>query len=123
MIASRVRLTSNPPEKQNVSCSKYNEALFLINLRLKELALLVPLKQTNIELIRKRMSGRGTSARLELELAEQQEELQDLVQLAEDWFTLAKLTTEQPSTLNDLSEPIKRLLRGLGIQFDRSATK
>lgn len=123
MIASRLYLAPTRQTKLlSESSSEYDEALFLINLRLRELKLLLPLKQLALVQIRKRMASRGASVRLESELADQQEQIQDLTQLAEDWLNIAELITQQPHSLDDLSEPIKRMLQSLGIQIDSSTS-
>jgi uncharacterized coiled-coil protein SlyX len=117
MNASTLCLRPNTSEKLNSFFSKSDEALFLIELRLKEIALLVPLKQSNVLRIRWRLASRDASPRLESELAEQQEQIQDLTQLAEDWLNIAQLISQHSTSLDDLSEPIKRMLRSLGLNI------
>jgi hypothetical protein len=125
MILNRIRLTpalrAKLPSQGRYPlpsrCSaEFDEALFLINLRLRELALLLPLKLLAIKLIRKRMTAHGVTQRLELELAEQREQLKDLSQLSQYWLKLRNLITQQPSS-NNLSEPLKAILRRLGVDF------
>jgi hypothetical protein len=111
LLASEATLSGSP-------CGDCHEALFLINLRLQELALLVPLKQMHLLLIRKWITAQGSTARLERELVDQNEQIEDLIQLAEDWLTLAELMTQQWPNFSDLSEPIQWKLRSLGIEIN-----
>jgi hypothetical protein len=105
------------------SCGdQFGEALFRINLRLRELLLLIPIKELNLALIRKRISAKGHSARLERDLKEQDEQIQDLIQLAEDWLNLAEFITENQPSYQSLSKPLKAMLRQLGVDFERPAS-
>jgi hypothetical protein len=131
MIRNRFRLTPELRETLRkrhaiAPCSllhpEIEEALFLIRLRLNELTLLVPLKQANLALIRKRIAAQGTTVRLEFDLAEQTEQIQDLLQLAEDWLNLSELIVQQAPSFSDLSEPIQWKLRSLGLQIDAPST-
>ena len=95
MIRNRFRLTPQLRAKLKAkahaaACAE--EELFLIHLRLSELALLVPLKLLAIRLIRKRIATHGTTQRLECELTEQREQLKDLSQLSRDWLKLISST-------------------------------
>jgi hypothetical protein len=109
MISNRVRL--NPAvrvkslgqgcESVPRGCpAESDEALFLLKLRLHELTLLLPLKVKAIALVRKRMASQGVTQRLELELAEQREQLKDLSQLFQDWLKLTRFITQQQPNLD-----------------------
>ena len=124
MIANRFYLTPQLRAKlhakaQAAACA--NEELFLIHLRLSELALLVPLKLLAIRLIRQRIATHGTTQRLECELAEQREQLKDLSQLSHDWL---KSISNTQGNLN--SSPcrasLSALLQQLGADFECSST-
>ena len=119
MIANRIRLTPKLRAKLNakahaVACA--DEELFLIHLRLSELALLVPLKLLAIRLIRKRIETHGATQRLECELAEQREQLKDLNQLSRDW--LRSISAAQSS----FSEPLNAMLHQLAVDFECSTS-
>ena len=119
MIANRIRLTPQLRAKvhakaQTAACA--DEELFLIHLRLSELALLVPLKLLAIRLIRQRIATHGTTQSLDCELAEQREQLKDLSQLSQDW--LRSVSAAQTS----FSEPLNALLQQLGADFECSPT-
>ena len=119
MIANRIRLTPKLRVKLNakahaVACA--DEELFLIHLRLSELALLVPLKLLAIRLIRKRIQTSGTTHRLESELTQQREQLQDLSQLSRDWLRL--ISGAQTSS----SEPLRAMLHQLAVDFECSSS-
>ena len=119
MIANRIHLT--PPLRaklhaQTQAIAKSEEELFLIHLRLSELALLVPLKLLAIRLIRQRIATHGSNQRLECELAEQQEQLKDLSQLLRDWLR------SNPAAQTSFSEPLHALLQKLGSDIECSPT-
>ena len=125
MIANRIHLTPKLRAKLNakahaVACS--DEELFLIHLRLSELALLLPLKQFAVAQIRKRIIFSGPSTRLERELAEHQEQIRDLSQLAKDWLIQAERIIQPASKPEPLSKPIRNSLQKLGVEFDVSKT-
>jgi hypothetical protein len=126
MICNRFRLTSTLRAKllgkaQNTA-AEFDEALFLLKLRLHELTLLLPLKVKAIALVRKRMASQGVTQRLELELAEQREQLKDLSQLFQDWLKVSSFITQNQPSLDSLSEPHKAMLQKLGVSFERSSS-
>ena len=119
MIRNRFRLTPQLRAKlhaQTQAIAKSEEELFLIHLRLSELALLVPLKLLAIRLIRQRIATHGTTQRLECELAEQQEQLKDVSQLLRDWLR------SNPAAPTSFSEPLHALLQKLAANFECSPT-
>ena len=119
MIANRFHLTPKLRAKLNAqtqAIARSEEELFLIHLRLSELALLVPLKLLAIRLIRKRIATLGTTQRLECELAEQREQLKDLNQLSRDW--LRSISAAQSS----FSEPLNAMLHQLAVDFECSTS-
>ena len=121
MIPNRIRLTPTLRAKRDAqaqSVARADEKLFLTNLRLSELALLVPLKLLAIKLIRQHIAVHGATPRLESELAEQREQLQDLSQLSRDWLKSISAAKNQPSS----SEPLDALLAKLGVDFNTSLT-
>ena len=125
MIANRIRLTPQLRAKLKTKAqriAKAEEELFLIHLRLSELALLLPLKQLAVAQIRKRIIFSGPSLRLERELAEHQEQIRDLSQLAQDWLKVAERILQPASKSEPLSEPIRNSLQKLGVEFDVSKT-
>ena len=119
MIANRIRLTPTLRAKLHAkahaaACAE--EELFLIHLRLSELALLVPLKLLAIRLIRQRIATHGTTQRLDCELAEQREQLKDLSQLSRDWLR------SNPAAQTSFSEPLHALLQQFATDFECSPT-
>jgi hypothetical protein len=129
MIANRIRLTPAlraklPSQAQrSAPCISVesDEALFLAHLRLSELALLMPLKLLAIALIRRRMATQGITQRLALELAEQREQLNDFSQLSREWIKRTDFIARQQPNLDSL-EPLKTMLRQLGVDFERSSS-
>ena len=124
MIANRFRLTPTLRAKLNAkahaaACAE--EELFLIHLRLSELALLVPLKLLAIRLIRKRIETFGSTQRLECELAEQCEQLKDLSQLSRDWLKTIS-STQSNSNISPCSASLNALLQQLGADFECLST-
>ena len=125
MIANRIHLTPKLRAKLHAKAqatARADEKLFLIHLRLSELALLLPLKQLAVAQIRKRMIFCGPSPRLERELAEHQEQIQDLSQLAKDWLIQAECIFQSAAKPEALSEPIQNSLQKLGVDFECSST-
>ena len=119
MIANRFRLTPTLRAKLHAkahAAARSDEELFFNHLRLSELALLLPLKLLAIRLIRQRIATHGTTQRLECELAEQQEQLKDLIQLSRDWLR------SNPAAQNSFSEPLHALLQKLGVDFECLST-
>ena len=119
MIANRIRLTPKLRAKLNAKAQAAacaDEELFLIHLRLSELALLVPLKLLAIRLIRQRIATHGSNQRLESELSEQREQLKDLSQLSRDWLR------SNPAAQTNFSEPLHTLLQQLADDFECSST-
>ena len=119
MIRNRFRLTptlraKRDAQAQAAACA--DEELFLIHLRLSELALLVPLKLLAIRLIRQRIAVHGATPRLVSELAAQREQLQDLSQLSRDWL---KSISAAPSSS---SAHLQAILSKLGVDFECSST-
>jgi hypothetical protein len=124
MIANRIRLTPTLRAKlhaQTQAIAKSEEELFLIHLRLRELLMLVPLKLQAIRLIRQRIANHGTTQRLECELAEQREQLQDLSQLSRDWL---KSISNTQNNLNSspYSASLNALLHQLRADFECSTS-
>ena len=124
MIANRFRLTPTLRAKLRAkahAAACADEKLFLIHLRLSELALLVPFKLLAIRLIRQRIEMHGATQRLESELVEQCEQLKDLSQLSRDWL---KSISNTQGNLN--SSPcrasLNALLQQLGADFECSST-
>ena len=125
MIRNRFYLTPQLRAKVHVKAQAAacaDEKLFLIHLRLSELALLLPLKQLAVAQIRKRMICSGPSPRLERELAEHREQIQDLSQLAKDWLMQAERIIQPASKPEPLLEPMRNSLQKLGVEFDVSKT-
>ena len=125
MIPNRIRLTPTLRAKRDAqaqSVARADEKLFLIHLRLSELALLLPLKRLAMAQIRKRMIFSGPSTRLERELAEHQEQIRDLSQLAKDWLIQAERILRPAAKPEALSEPIQNSLQKLGVNFECSST-
>ena len=125
MITNRFRLTPQLRAKlkakaQAAACAE--EELFLIHLRLSELALLLSLKRLAMAQIRKRIIFSSPSARLERELAEHQEQIKDLSQLARDWLNVAERIFRPASNSEIHSELIRNSLQKLGVEFDLSKT-
>ena len=124
MIANRIHLTPTLRAKLNAqtqAIAKSEEELFLIHLRLSELALLVPLKLLAIRLIRKRIEIHGATQRLESELSEQREQLKDLSQLSRDWLKTIS-STQSNSGSSSCSASLNALLQQLGADFEGSST-
>lgn len=117
MIFNRYRLT--PQQQQKVS-AKANElqyisdSQYLIANRLRELAVLLKEKRTQFAKTQLRIQTNGSSSVLVRELAQQKEQIEDLLQLGEDWRNLLGLC--QKPDLTELSSPLKVMLRSLGIQ-------
>ena len=119
MIRNRFYLTPTLRAKlqaQAHAAACAEEELFLIHLRLSELALLVPLKLLAIKLIRQRIAAHGATPRLESELVEQREQLKDLSQLSRDWLKHISATPTH------FSEPLKAMLQRLGVDFECSTS-
>jgi hypothetical protein len=122
MIRNRYRLT--PQQHQKLS-SKANElrltsdladSQYLITNRLRELAVLLTEKTQQIANTRTRLAQRGTSPVLAREITEQQEQIEDLSQLADDWLKLLGLSQKKPAQ-SDLSEALQEMLRSLGLDI------
>ncbi|MCG9890354.1 MAG: hypothetical protein MH252_04700 [Thermosynechococcaceae cyanobacterium MS004] len=78
--------------------------------------MLVPVKSESIVLIRSRIAANGSTSALLRDLREQQEQLKDLVQLAEDWRNLASHVSSLSPSLSELSTPLKNKLSTLGVE-------
>jgi PHD/YefM family antitoxin component YafN of YafNO toxin-antitoxin module len=122
MISNRYRLT---PEQQQKLSAKANElrlasdladSQYLITNRLRELAVLLTEKNHQIVNTRNRLAQRITSPVLERELTEQQEQVEDLTQLASDWLKLLGLCQREPAQ-SDLSEVLQEMLHSLGLDL------
>lgn len=122
MIPNRYRLT--PAQQQKLS-AKANElrlasdladSQYLITNRLRELAVLLSEKNHQIVNTRSRLAQRITSPVLERELTEQREQVEDLIQLADDWLKLLNLSQKKPAE-SDLSEALQEMLHSLGLDL------
>ncbi len=121
MIRNRYRLT--PQQKQKLSAkanelsliSDLSDSQYLIVNRLHELTVLLKEKRTQFENTQLRIQTKGPSPVLVRELKQQQEQIEDLLQLGEDWRNLLELCHQKPD-LTELSPPLKVMLRSLGIQ-------
>jgi transcriptional regulator of heat shock response len=116
MIANRYRLT--PQQKLSAKAHELqciSDSQYLIANRLRELTVLLKEKRTQFENTQLRIQTKGSSTILERELVQQREQIEDLLQLGEDWRNLLELCSEKPD-LTELSAPLKVMLRSLGIQ-------
>jgi hypothetical protein len=68
-----------------------------------------------------RIRANGSSPALARELAQQKEQIEDLLQLVEDWLNLLGLCRQKPD-LTELSPPLKVMLRSLGIHSSDQLT-
>lgn len=124
MVSNRIRLTSVRRRKvvapsNYVSAlaedlSKREEALYLIDLRLKELTLQASVKESNLESLRSRLKNRGYSPSLDRELGIQERLLKELIRFATEWQSLAEKISEGPCELSDEGQI---LLKSLGVDI------
>jgi hypothetical protein len=70
-------------------------------------------KNTQFANTQLRIQTNGSSLVLVRELAQQKEQIIDLLQLGEDWRNLLELCHQKPD-LSELSAPLKVMLRSLG---------
>jgi hypothetical protein len=121
MIANRYRLTLRQQQKLSAKANELRltsdlaDSQYLIMNRLRELAVLLKEKNTQFANTQLRIQTNGSSSVLVRELAQQQEQIIDLLQLAEDWRNLLELCHQKPD-LSELSPVLKVMLRSLGIQ-------
>jgi hypothetical protein len=119
MIRNQYRLT--PQQQQKLSAkanelcliSDLSDSQYLIANRLRELAVLLKEKRTQFANTQLRIKTNGSSPVLVRELAQQKEQIEDLLQLGEDWRNLLELCCEKPD-LRELSPSLKVMLRSLG---------
>jgi hypothetical protein len=122
MICNRYRLT--PQQKQKLSAKanelrsirELSDSQYLIANRLQELAVLLRVKRIQFTNTQLRINTNGSSPVLVRELAQQKEQVEDLLQLAEDWRNLLGLCREKPD-LSELSPSLKVMLRSLGLKL------
>ena len=121
MIFNRFRLTPQQKEKlsakaNELQCiSELSDSQYLIANRLRELAVLLREKRIQFTNTQLRIQTNGSSPVLVRELAQQREQMEDLLQLDEDWRNLLELC-RQKEDLAELSAPLKVMLRSLGIR-------
>jgi hypothetical protein len=118
MICNRYRLT--PQQQQKLSAKVHelqclSDSQYLIVNRLRELTVVLKEKRIQFANTQLRIQTKGSSTILERELAQQKEQMEDLLQLGEDWRNLLGLCCEKPD-LSELSPALKVMLRSLGIQ-------
>jgi transcriptional regulator of heat shock response len=121
MIGNRLRLTRELRkrlcEKGAIAPNPQADKIFLIRQKLQESALLLISKRLQIIDIRKRILVYGSSPSLAQELRAQSEQVEDLVQLVEDWLNFLELLREKPTIKpKDLSPPLQRTLIALELQ-------
>ncbi|MCG9891353.1 MAG: hypothetical protein MH252_09775 [Thermosynechococcaceae cyanobacterium MS004] len=124
MVSNQIRRTSVRRRKVVVPSNhvstlaedllKREEALYLIDFRLRESALLESLKQRNLESLYSRLKHRGYTQSLERELERQQQELKTLNFIASEWQSLAEKIAEGPCELSDEGQI---LLKSLGVDI------
>ncbi len=121
-LANRYRLTPEQQQKLSTKAIELRlsrdlaDSQYLIMNRLRELAILLTEKTHQIANTRSRLAQRGTSPVLEREIKEQREQIEDLIQLAEDWLKLLGLCQKKPA-LNELSEALQEMLRSFGLNI------
>jgi hypothetical protein len=119
MIPNRYRLTLQQKQKLSAKAhelrlaSDLADSEYLIMNRLRELAVLLKEKNTQFANTQLRIQTNGSSSVLVYELAQQKEQIIDLLQLGEDWRNLLELCHQKPD-LRELSPPLKVMLRSLG---------
>lgn len=122
MILNRYRLT---PQQQQKLSAKVNElqqmsnladSQYLIANRLRELAVLLREKNDQFASTQARIKTNGPSDILKRELAQQKEQIEDLLQLGDDWLKLLSLSQKKP-VQSDLSEALQEVLRSLGLDI------
>ena len=122
MIPNRYRFTAEQQQKLSAKANERRlgsdlaDSQYLIMNRLRELAILLTEKTNQIINTRSRLAQRGTSPVLEREITEQREQVEDLIQLADDWLKLLSLSQKKP-VQNDLSEVLQGMLRSLGLDI------
>ena len=122
VIRNRYRLT--PQHKQKLSARAHElqcirdlaDSQYLIANRLRELTVLLKEKRTQFENTQLRIQTNGASSVLVRELAQQKEQMEDLLQLGEDWRNLLELCRQKPD-LRELSPSLKVMLRTLGLKI------
>ena len=124
MISNRYRLTPKQQQKLSAQANELRlgsdlaDSQYLIMNRLRELAILLTEKNNQIVNVHSRLAQRGTSQVLEREITEQREQIEDLIQLAEDWLNLLGLCRQKPALeMAELSAPLKVMLRSLGLEI------
>ena len=126
MIQNCYRLTPGQQRKLNAQANKHqlisdlSDSQYLITNRLRELAVLLKEKNDQFANTYLRIQINGSSPVLARELAQQKEQIEDLLQLAEDWRNLLGLCREKPALkVTELSAPLKGMLRSLGLEVQK----
>jgi transcriptional regulator of heat shock response len=104
MIRNRFQLTPTLREKlckSGAIAHQKADKIFLITQNLQELALLLLSKRLQIAEIKRRILVYGSSACLQRELRNHQEQVEDLTQLVEDKFSLLGFLLKQPALRSD----------------------
>lgn len=118
LTRNRYRLTPQQKQKLNAKANELeciSDSQYLIANRLRELTVLLREKRNQFANTQLRIKTKGSSPVLVRELAQQKEQIVDLLQLGEDWRNLLELCHQKPD-LSELSPALKVMLRSLGIQ-------